>query len=297
MKGIHNLLLQLRKEWFLDPAFADQLMPLAYQLAAGTLQLEERGLLMASYANGTSVNALPYAFSDAKDPFEELPEGSIAIIPVRGTMLKNGTLCAWGADELTELMLKADNSPKMSGTILLMDSGGGAVNSVPVWTQALAERKKPVVTIADMCCSAAYYAAIHTDHIMAINDLSATFGSIGVMVRWLDYAKAMEKMGIEEREVYADQSGHKNKEMQDAKKGEYELLKANALNPLAIRFQNDVKARRPKLDLSVEGIIEGKTFGAQDALANGLIDSIGTLADAIAMVGKLQATKTLNSLL
>lgn len=298
VKGINNLL-QLRRDWFLSEDAADQLLPMFYQLITGKLEGEDRGTLelMTFSAQSGAFNALPYAFDDSNDPFAGLPEGSVAIIPVRGTMLKNGTMCAWGADELTGLMLKADASKNIAGTVLRFDSGGGGVNAVPVWIDALSNRKKPVVSLADTCCSAAYYAAVHTDHIMAENSLSAMFGSIGVMVRWPDITKALERAGIEMKEVYADQSGHKNKEMQEAAEGKYELLKANHLNPLAVRFQEDVKARRPQLDLKVEGIIEGKVFGAEAALKHGLIDSIGNLSQAVRMVEKLNATKTLNSIL
>lgn len=281
----HTLLLELRSEWMYMPEMAQQLLPAVLQLIDGkAIEKREEILLSAFSASGQLVNAIRAVYGEngkLEDPFHDFPENSVAVVPVKGTMLKHGTMCAWGADELTHVLEMAYASPKISAIILDMDSGGGAVSSVPVWINALAKRNKPVLTHADVMCSAAYYAGIHTDHIMLQNDISALVGSIGVMVSWPDYSKALEERGIKMVTVYADQSDHKNKEVQEANAGNYGPLKLNLLNPLAIQFQEAVKTRRPKLNLEVEGIIAGKTFGGKDALSYGLVDSIGTIDAAV----------------
>jgi ClpP class serine protease len=56
------------------------------------------------------------------------------------------------------------------------------------------------------------------------------------------------------------------------------------LSPLARGFQDAVKDARPKLDLSIKGIIEGKEFFASDAVNYNLIDGIMPIEDMIDMV-------------
>lgn len=60
------------------------------------------------------------------------------------------------------------------------------------------------------------------------------------------------------------------------------MIKREELNPLAQRFQDEVASKRgEKLDKSVEGILSGRMFYAEDALKYGLIDSIGDKQYAI----------------
>lgn len=287
-KGNQSLLLELRSEWMFMPEMAEQMLPVVLQLLNGTaLDPREELIIQGFQMEGQLVNGIRAVYganADSEDPFESFPENSVAVVPCKGTMLKYGTMCAWGADELTAIVELAYRSPKIAGVIIDTDSGGGAVSSIPVWSATLAKRNKPVMVYADVMCSAAYYMGIHADYLMLSNDLSSMVGSIGVMVSWPDYTEALAQRGIKMHTVYADQSTHKNAEFQAAngEKPDYKLLKTNMLNPLAIRFQEDVKAARPKLDQSVEGILAGKVFYAPDALKHGLVDSIGTMDQAVA---------------
>lgn len=273
------------------PEMAEQLLPVVLQLLDGkALEAREELQLTGITASGQLVSGIRAVYGDngqLEDPFANYPENSIAVIPVKGTMLKYGTYCAWGADELTHVLNAAYASKQVAAVLLDMDSGGGAVSSVPIWKAALEKRNKPVLVHADVMCSAAYYAGIYADHMMLTNDISAMVGSIGVMVSWPDYTKALEERGIVVRTVYADQSTHKNKEFQEAQNDNYGPLKTNLLNPLAIQFQDAVKAKRPNLQTDVEGILAGKTFGAQDALKYGLVDSIGGIDDAVSKAMQL----------
>ena len=61
------------------------------------------------------------------------------------------------------------------------------------------------------------------------------------------------------------------------------------LNPLARQFQEAVKAHRKDLKQDVEGILNGRMFYARQALANGLIDEVGTTESATEKVRQLSA--------
>lgn len=217
----------------------------------------------------------------------------VAIIPLHGTMIKYGTMCAYGADEIAEAIDEAAADKKVMGIVLDIDSGGGAVDAVAPLVDAIRRTKamgKPVVACCDLCASAAYWTACECNEIMAANAISSEFGSIGVMMQFPDYAKYYEKEGIKVHTIYSNLSAYKNAPFEAAKKGEYESIKAEELDPLARKFQANVRAKRAgKLDENVEGILNGKVFYAEDALKNGLIDSIGTLDRAVCRVREIAA--------
>ena len=230
--------------------------------------------------------------------FNKAPEGSVAVVSLRGDMLKEGTMCSYGTEEIAAVIREAASSPKIIGIRLDIDSGGGAVDAIAPMLDAIhyaQENGKPVVACCDLCASAAYYVACHCNKIMADNNISAEFGSIGVMMQFPDYAKYYEKMGIKVHTIYSDLSTHKNAPFEAALKGDYKSIKEEQLNPLAREFQNTVKEHRKNLDTKVEGILNGRMFFAEDALKNGLIDAIGTHEQATEEVRRLAANMSLTN--
>lgn len=229
--------------------------------------------------------------------FAKAPKDSVAVIPLRGDMLKEGTMCSYGTEEIAAVIREAANARNIVGVRLDIDSGGGAVDAIAPMLEAIAfsqSKGKPVVASCDLCASAAYYVACHCDRIMADNAISAEFGSIGVMMQFPDYAKYYEQKGIKIHTIYSDLSDYKNAPFEAARKGDYKAIREEQLNPLARQFQEAVKSRRQQLKADVEGILNGRMFYAQDALAHGLIDQIGTAAEATDLVRRLAADMQLS---
>jgi protease-4 len=222
----------------------------------------------------------------------------VAIIPLRGTMIKYGTMCSYGADEIAAAIDEAAANKKVTGIVLDIDSGGGAVDAVAPLVDAIRRAKaarKPVVACCDLCASAAYWTACECNEIMAANSISSEFGSIGVMMSFPDYAKYYEKEGIKVHTIYSNLSTYKNAPFEAAKLGKYDDIKTEELDPLARKFQANVRAKRAgKLNEDIEGILSGKVFYAEDALKHGLIDSIGTLDRAVERVRELAAEANIN---
>lgn len=233
-----------------------------------------------------------YAYDDddeviSDDELEDHIEKDAAVIvlPIKGTMLKYGTLCTYGMDEIAYYIKHFATKENVSGIVLDIDSGGGAVNAVPPLLEAIAFVKslnKPIVGHCDAACSAAYWTASACDRIFANNDIASTFGSIGVMMQFLDVVPYYEKEGCKFHSVYSDLSGDKNQAFEQLLKGEYEQIKTEMLNPMAVKFQEAVKANRgDKLKADTKGLLTGATFTDNTAIAVGLADQFGTLQDAI----------------
>jgi protease-4 len=262
-------------------------------MAAG-LQLQELFDISQSRSNSsfTEIGPLPKMVISANDSNEEVPSydevqsDAIALFSVSGTMLKYGTMCSYGTAEIAEDILLAAENKNIKAAVFEIDSGGGAVNSVPPVADAVRKFKssgKSIIALIDSAYSAAYWLASECDHIMAGNSVSAGAGSIGVMMSFADAKGYYEQRGYKVHTIYAPESSEKNKPFELALEGKYEMIQTEQLSPLAVKFQNTVKANRQgKLKMD-EGdkVLKGKTYMAEAALDIGLIDSIGNRDRAI----------------
>ena len=213
--------------------------------------------------------------------FSDAPQGSTAIIPLHGTMLKYGTMCAYGTTEIADLIREAAEAKNISSIVIDIDSGGGSVDAIAPLVDAIhtaQQKHKAVVASCSMSASAAYYVATYCNEIVADNSIDAEFGSIGVMMRFMDYAKYYEKEGIKVHTIYSNLSDYKNKPFEEAKKENYAAIRDEELDPLARDFQENVKRNRgARLLLDTEGLLRGRMFYHREAVRVGLADAIGTL--------------------
>ena len=270
-----------RGKWLIDPRqvdghalLLDSLLNHQVEIDREKLSKREAMIHRSASEGGTYVT----------ESFNEAPEGSTAIIPLHGTMMKYGTWCSYGTMEIANLMMEAVNSDKIDSIVLDIDSGGGAVNAVAPMLDAIAECKrknKGCVATVDLCASAAYWVAASTDAIIPVNAVSSELGSIGVMMSFADYAKYYENEGIKVHTIYSNLSDYKNAPYEAALKGEYDLIKNEELDPLARQFQDAVRKRRQCLNTEVKGVLNGRMFYAEEAVKIGLADEIGSMARAI----------------
>jgi protease IV len=302
----HYLYNQIAKgKWFIHYNYALTMMNLHADLLRGV------SLMQSGDRDGEEKKMITIATQDNQlmplPSYDNAPEGSVAIIPLKDVMVKyNGPCGMIGTEQVATWIMQAGMSPKIDGVILDIDSGGGSVDSIPPLLSAIQNFKsltgKPIVGVADLCASAAYYAGSHCDLLMAGNNLTSEFGSIGVMMQFMDVAPYYERQGAKMHRIYAPESNYKNLPFEKALKGEYDQIKEEELSPLALKFQNDVKTQRgSKLDLSVPGLLNGRMFYASndkpnaiDAKQAGLIDEIGSLGTAISITRSMvQARKLL----
>ena len=234
---------------------------------------------------------LPVPDPSGSNPYDTLEKDSVAVIPLIGTMLKYGSYWRYGTDYMTEILRLADSSPRIAGTVLLVNSPGGSVDSTIQLEDALRNRTKPCVALIDgECSSAALYAASFCDEIHAMNRMCEV-GSIGAFAQIVDDSEANKKWGYRIIRVYPPESKYKNLEVREALKGKPERLIRESLTPYAIHFQNIIRENRRKLDTSVEGILEGRVFYACDAIKNGLADGLMNLEQAMGRVRRLAEEK------
>lgn len=286
-----------RGKWFVSFREVESNLLLVDKLLEHGVDNQEGGKLADREPIPLMVAATDGRSMKLKNSFSDAPQGSTAIIPVHGTMLKYGTYCSYGTMEYADLIREAADSSNISSVLCDIDSGGGAVDAIAPLVDAILyarSKGKAVVAHCDLCASAAYYAASYCNEIIASNTISAEFGSIGVMMSFPDYAKYYESAGIKMHTIYSNLSDYKNAPFEAAKKGDYASIRDEELDPLARDFQANVRKNRGNcLKLETEGLLRGRMFYAEDALKVGLIDSIGTQDYAVKRSREINSEMTI----
>jgi ClpP class serine protease len=303
MKTSRLLTSVLREPWMMMPEAAEMLLPIVANWLRGIeTTFDEKGVLEYGIVGGMglgdhigSPQRSPLRMVSAgkigpgdQESIADFPDGSVAIINLKGELTKYDGLCNYGAVSISNLTKAVGASKNISGVVMDVDGPGGAVNAISTMIEAIQfvqSMGKPVVVHGDLVASAHLYVAVYADHFMVDNTIGSRVGSIGTLIQFADYTEYFKKEGISLRTIYAPESTHKNLEFEKAKEGDDEPMKNNVLSPLAKGFQNAViQQRQGKLNDKVEGILNGSMFWGEDAVKYGLADSIGTLGDAIQRV-------------
>lgn len=272
---VNSLLSDLyRGEWFMDVHSISAYAPLIKKLISAeevTVQKnEEARVLNILDQNGKAVTP------DGEGALS-IPKGSTAHVYMVGPVLKYGDWCTYGADDIVSALRFANAQENIKAIVMHTDGPGGAVSAIGPFLQFAKEKKKPVAVFGDAMMSLHYFAAVTVaDFIYADNDVSARFGSVGIVSSFIDSRPVMEEMGYKFHEIYPEESKHKNEAFLLALEGKYDMIKEEHLSPIAKKFQAAVRAGRPNLS-EATGVLTGKTFSADQSLEYGMIDGIGSM--------------------
>lgn len=151
----------------------------------------------------------PKAFFDMpgqEDPLDHLFDiiNGVAVIPVQGAITRSTEFSWWsgrpasqGQDTIRKSLDAALADQSVRSILLDVNSPGGVVDGTKELSDAIAaaRTKKPCAAYANgLCASAAYWIASATGRVYA--PLTASVGSIGVIMSVLDTSKLNEKLGI-----------------------------------------------------------------------------------------------------
>lgn len=212
------------------------------------------------------------------DGYDDAPSGSIALIPIRGVLMKHDQFCGpAGMQTIGKRIQDADKHSNISSIILLFDTPGGSVDGIKTLSDIIKNTQKPITAFVDgSCFSGGMWLASHCDKIIASTDIDE-LGSIGVMTSFIDVKPAWERLGVKFHEIYSNLSKDKNKLFREMQNGEYENYKTDKLDPLALEFRNVIKQNRPGV---TDDQLTGKTYFAKDLIGS-LIDQIASFEEAV----------------
>lgn len=287
MKVNRQLMELMRSEWLMSFKGIMSLAPIAHKIIMG----ESNSIMENTHSLMTFIDDNGKIVMPNKDGLLNPPKGSVAVVDMIGPVMKYGDWCTYGADEIVNALYFADKHPNVIATVFNQDGPGGGVNAIAPFIDFGKNKTKPVVGLADQCCSLHFWALCAVaDHRMASNNISAEFGSVGIVASFADNRAYLEKLGYKFHEIYPEESKHKNEAFRLALEGKYDMITKEHLSPLAIKFQDFVRNSSPNLKEET-GVLTGKTFGADDALKYGMINSIGNLDQAINRATVLSETK------
>ncbi len=165
--------------------------------------------------------------------------------------------------------------------------GGGVASSQEIYEEVKRTRdggKTVVVSMGSIAASGGYYIACGSNLIVA-NPGTLT-GSIGVIARFISVKDLADKLGIEETVVKSGElkdSGDPFKKMTEKDKEYFQEVVNNTFEQFI-----DVVVKERKLDRdSLLKFADGRVFTGVQAKEIGLIDTLGTLEDAIRITAKL----------
>ena len=231
-------------------------------------------------------------FNRLRDPIA-VDEDGLATIEIVGPMMTGATPYEklQGVSDYADMsgdIQQAAQDPAVKAVLLSIDSGGGMALGAPELADlvaSLAQTKPVVAYTSSIMASAAYYAAAGATAIVASR--SAIVGSIGTMLQVIDITAALEKFGVKIHTVTPALSdlkttSHPTVPLTDAQRAALQD-KVEATNAEFVGF---VKSNRPAVE---DASLRGQTFSGSQAVDAGLVDAVGSYAEARALALSLAA--------
>ncbi|TFW56253.1 S49 family peptidase [Bradyrhizobium sp. MOS001] len=216
----------------------------------------------------------------------------VAIISVVGSRVSRASFLEAESglvsyDRVKRAVLAADRDEEVTSVILDIDSPGGAAAGAFECADVISSvaKRRPVVAVCNqMACSAAYALAAAASRIVAAP--SAIVGSIGVIALHVDYSRNLDAHGITPTLIHA--GAHK------ADGNPYEPLADDVradiqreIDRYMTLFVSSVAAHRPSLTEKAIRATEARTYIGAEAVAVGLVDSVGTIESVISEMAGL----------
>jgi protease-4 len=221
----------------------------------------------------------------------------VAVISVRGVITTGDGFVKQQIDRVRE-------DKNVKAVVLRVESPGGMVTGADYILHHLRklcdERKLPVVvSMGGIAASGGYYVAMVVgDRERSIfAEPTTTTGSIGVIIPHYDFSGLLARFDVKDDSL----ATHPRKDMLSMTKPmpeDHRQVLKEYLDEAFWRFKEVVKEGRPafrKDEAALEELATGQVFTALQAKANGLVDEIGFIEDAIQRVcelAKLDVEKT-----
>lgn len=181
-----------------------------------------------------------------------------------------------GADERMLAMLDeiAENDD-VAAVIVHIDSPGGTAVGGEAHFAALrevAQAKPTVAQVSTLAASAGYMVAAAADHIVARN--TSIVGSIGVIVQVPNVTELLDRIGVEVRAIKSAPLKAEPSPFDPITPADEAMMQA-MVNDSYRWFVALVADRRELGEAAALELSDGSVFSGRQALANGLIDSLG----------------------
>ncbi|MBD0256153.1 MAG: signal peptide peptidase SppA [Cytophagales bacterium] len=217
----------------------------------------------------------------------------VAVIVASGEIRSgDGSDQVIGSDKIAETIREARLDKKVKAIVLRINSPGGSkLASDVMWREVMLARKvKPVIaSMSDVAASGGYYMAMGCDTIVAHpNTITGSIGIFGVLFNVQDFLK--NKLGVTvdgvKTNAYADlgmptrplSAFERQVIQQEVNKGYNDFVKKAAQG-------------RDMTEEQLRNIASGRVWSGAEAKANGLVDVLGGLDDAVRIAARAAKLK------
>jgi len=221
-----------------------------------------------------------YSFFFGRDFIPEFASPQIARITISGFISNDR--------ERDELLEELAETAAVKAVIVSIDSPGGATaggEALYEGLRRLAKEKPTVATIGTVGASAAYMAAIATDHIVARR--TSITGSIGVLFQYPEVSGLMKIVGVRVEEVKSAPLKAEPSPFRPASPAAKAVV-AGVVRDTYEWFVDIVAERRDLAPVTVRRLADGRIYTGRQALKSDLIDEIGGEEQAIAWLAEKQ---------
>jgi protease-4 len=217
------------------------------------------------------------------------PRPVIAVVPVEGAIVQGKSRRApffgeVSGDETIASEIRRAVDDNVEAIVLRVDSpGGDALASDLIWRELMVarERGKPIIaSMGDVAASGGYFIASAADVIVA--EPTTLTGSIGVFVVKPDFSGLLSKLGVNAVTLKRGENATIRSTAKRWSDSERAAVERTILGVYDIFLSRVAEGRRMERQ-EVERIAGGRVWTGAEALERGLVDELGSLADAVAI--------------
>jgi protease-4 len=190
-----------------------------------------------------------------------------------------------GSTTIVEALREANDDDDVVGIVLRVDSpGGSAIASDLIWHETQAIKKPIVASMGDVAASGGYYISMGADKIIA--SPGTLTGSIGVVGGKLAIRGLFDKVGVTTETIERGKNSGLFASSGKFTDSQRAVVK-NMMEDIYGQFtEKAAKGRNMPLE-KLKKLAGGRVYSGRQAKDLGLVDSLGTLDDAITEAKKL----------
>ncbi|MGD0591280.1 MAG: signal peptide peptidase SppA [Bacteroidota bacterium] len=221
-----------------------------------------------------------WMFSDENDETTTTGGEKIAVVELKEPIVSS--------EEIVRQFKKYRENKSVRAIVFRVESpGGGVAASQEIYEEVKKTRdagRPVVVSMGSVAASGGYYVSCGATKIVA-NPGTLT-GSIGVIFQFMHYKQLMDKIGIDETTLKTGKfkdSGSPFRKTTEEEKQYFHILMSDVYDQFV-----DVVAEERGLDRKeVLKYADGRVFTGRQALEYGLVDTLGTMEDAVSIAAEL----------
>jgi protease-4 len=214
---------------------------------------------------------------------------AVAIVRVEGPIFSSDNVNDFttGANSAVVMadLRSAMEDPTVKAILLRVDTPGGSVTGSAQIYERIQEIEKPlVVSMAGVAASGGYYISAPADYIFARPD--SVTGSIGVLMTLFNADDFLNDLGIDVINITSGPNKAIGSAWEDLTPEQRDILEA-FIDEAYEEFIQIIVDGRNLDEATVRQLADGRIYSGRQALANGLVDELGDLDDAIAKAAEL----------